>query len=73
MSFFDGNLILEASCASGIEAILKRELISLGYNPKGAIYGRIPFEGSFLDVAKSNFFVRTANRIRIIQRFSHRG
>ena len=66
MSFFDGNLILEASCASGIEAILKRELTSLGYNPKGAIYGRIPFEGSFLDVAKSNFFVRTANRIRIV-------
>ena len=66
MSFFDGNLILEASCASGIEAILKRELTSLGYNPKGAIYGRIPFEGSFLDVAKSNFFIRTANRIRIV-------
>ena len=66
MSFFEGNLILEASCASGIEAILKRELISLGYNPKGANYGRIPFEGNFLDVARSNFFLRTANRIRII-------
>ena len=66
MSFFEGNLILEASCASGIEAILKRELLSLGYNPKGANYGRIPFEGNFLDVARSNFFLRTANRIRII-------
>lgn len=66
MSFFDGNLIIEAASASGIEAITKRELIALGYAPNGAEMGRITFEGSFFDVLRANVFLRTANRVRII-------
>ncbi len=66
MSFFDGNLNIEVAVASGIEAVTKRELTSLGYAPGGANYGRILFEGNFLDVARANMFLRTANRVRIL-------
>ena len=66
MSFFDGKLLIESASASGIEAVTKRELFKLGYNPSGAEYGRITYEGTFLDVVRSNIFLRTSNRIRIV-------
>ena len=66
MSFFDGKLLIESASASGIEAVTKREIIKLGYNPSGAEYGRITYEGTFLDVVRSNIFLRTSNRIRIV-------
>ena len=66
MSFFDGKLLIESASASGIEAVTKRELLKLGYNPSGAEYGRITYEGTFLDVVRSNIFLRTSNRIRIV-------
>ena len=40
MSFFDGRFTIQAAAASGLEAVLKRELISLGYAPRGAEYGK---------------------------------
>lgn len=66
MSFFDGRFTIQAAAASGLEAVLKRELISLGYAPRGAEYGRIPFEGNMSDVARANVFLRTAGRVRIV-------
>jgi len=66
MSFFDGPLKIEIASASGIEAVTKRELIKLGYEPSGALYGRMTVEGSFIDVARANMFLRTANRVRIL-------
>jgi len=66
MSIFDGKLKIEVAAASGIEAVVKRELIDLGYAPSGAEYGRICFEGSFRDVIRANMFLRCANRVRII-------
>ncbi|MEG2541031.1 MAG: class I SAM-dependent RNA methyltransferase, partial [Clostridia bacterium] len=66
MSIFDGNMSIEAVCASGIEAVLKREISALGYSVGGANYGRIRFEGDFLDVVRANVFLRTASRIRIV-------
>lgn len=65
-SIFDGNLNIEVATASGIEAVCKRELLALGYTPSGASFGRIEFEGGFLDVLRANVFLRTANRVRII-------
>ena len=53
------------SCASGCEAVLKRELYKLGYGDLPAINGRIYFEGDIADVAKCNLFLRTANRVYI--------
>lgn len=66
MSIFDGQLKIEVATASGIEAVTKRELIKLGYEPSGANYGRICFDGSFKDVLRANIFLRTANRVRIV-------
>lgn len=66
MSFFDGKLNIEVAAASGIEAVVKRELVKLGYEPQGAQFGRIPFVGRFVDVARANMFLRTGERVRII-------
>lgn len=65
-SIFDGKLNIEVAVASGIEAVCKRELLSLGYQPSGANFGRIEFEGSYVDVLRANVFLRTANRVRIV-------
>lgn len=66
MSIFDGELKIQASAASGTEAVLKRELTGLGYTPGGAKDGRICFAGNFTDVARANIFLRTAGRVRIV-------
>lgn len=65
-SIFDGKLNIEVAVASGIEAVCKRELLRLGYNPSGANFGRIGFEGDYKDVLRANVFLRTANRVRIV-------
>ncbi len=65
-SIFDGKLNIEIAVASGIEAVTKRELTRLGYLPSGANLGRIEIEGDIRDVYKTNVFLRTANRVRIV-------
>lgn len=55
-SIFDGQLKIEVASASGIEAVTKRELIRLGYEPSGANFGRIEFDGAFEDVMRANVF-----------------
>ena len=66
MSFFEGGLTIRVSAASGTEAVLKRELIDLGYSPGGANLGRVDFNGDMRDVARDNIFLRTAGRVRIL-------
>ena len=66
MSIFDGKLTIEVAAASGIEAVLKREVAALGYSPSGAEQGRICFDGNYRDVLRANMFLRTANRVRIV-------
>lgn len=65
-SIFDGKLEIEVASASGIEAVTKRELTRLGYEPSGANLGRIAFVGDYTDVLRANVFLRTANRVRIV-------
>lgn len=65
-SIFLGKLNIEVAAASGIEAVVKRELVRLGYEPSGANLGRIEFEGTFEDVLRANVFLRSANRVRIV-------
>jgi putative N6-adenine-specific DNA methylase len=62
----DGKLTLVASIQSGLEIVLKHELINLGYEPSGAINGRISFEGTMKDVARANMFLRTASRVYVL-------
>ena len=50
--------------ATGIEAVVKRQLNSLGYPDTRAINGRIAVEGcSWLDVARLNMFLRSGERV----------
>lgn len=57
------NIIVTA--ASGIEGVTKRELKDLGIQKSCAINGKIGFEGSLLDVARCNMFLRTADKVMI--------
>ncbi|NLZ25591.1 MAG: class I SAM-dependent RNA methyltransferase, partial [Clostridiales bacterium] len=65
MSFFNGRFKILNCVASGIEAVAKRELVSLGYPDVPAANGRLAFEGDLRDVARLNMFLRTVNRVRI--------
>ena len=58
-------MILTAACAFGLEAIVKRELISLGFEPHVQQPGRISFSGDWSAVAKANLWLRTADRVLI--------
>ena len=59
------NLTLIAACAFGLEAIVKRELIALGYDAKGSQPGRVEFKGTWDDVCKANVWLRTADRVLV--------
>lgn len=61
---------LTAACAFGLEALVKRELIALGYEPKVSQPGRIDFEGDWNAVCRANMWLRTADRVLIqVQQF----
>ncbi len=51
--------------ASGIEAVTKRELTSLGYVPGPSVNGRTVFSGNMSDVARCNVNLRTADRVYV--------
>lgn len=51
-------------CASGLEAVVKRQLEYLGYDGK-AKDGRIALEGDMSDVARLNVFLRSGERVLI--------
>lgn len=57
------NLI--APCHFGLEAVLKKEIIDLGYEVVRAEDGRITFAGDADAVARANVFLRTAERVLI--------
>ena len=56
---------LIAPCHFGLESILKREIIDLGYDVVKVEDGRITFIGDVEAVCRSNVFLRTAERILI--------
>lgn len=56
---------LLATSASGIEALVGQELRNLGYDPQ-VENSRARFEGEIEDIAKSNLWLRTADRVKII-------
>ena len=57
------NIIVTA--ATGIEAMTKRELKNLGIENSTAINGKINFDGTLLDIARCNMFLRTADKVMI--------
>lgn len=64
------KLKLTAACAFGLEAILKRELIALGYAARVGQPGRVEYEGDWGAVCRTNLWLRTADRVLIeVQKF----
>lgn len=56
---------LIATCASGIEALVGKELRQLGYDT-AVENGRVRFSGDLKDIARTNIWLRTADRIKIV-------
>lgn len=58
------NLVLP--CHFGMEAVLKREIIDLGYEISSVSDGKVSFVGDEEAIALSNIFLRTAERVMIL-------
>lgn len=54
---------LIAPCHFGLEAVLKREVIDLGYEIKEVEDGRVTFYGDAEAICRANIFLRTAERV----------
>ncbi|MBR6359949.1 MAG: class I SAM-dependent RNA methyltransferase, partial [Lachnospiraceae bacterium] len=57
---------LMAPCHFGMEAVLKKEIQELGYEITEVMDGRVIFAGGGEAVARSNVFLRTAERVLLI-------
>ena len=49
-------------CHFGMEAVLKREIMALGYEIVNVADGRVTFRGDEKAIARANIFLRTAER-----------
>lgn len=56
---------LFAPCHFGLEAVLKREIINLGYEVTEVVDGRVSFKGSAEAIARCNVFLRTTERVML--------
>ncbi|MBD5137018.1 MAG: class I SAM-dependent RNA methyltransferase [Lachnospiraceae bacterium] len=56
---------LIAPCHFGLESVLKREIVNLGYNINNVEDGRVTFAGDEEAVCRSNIFLRTTERVLI--------
>ena len=54
---------LIAPCHFGLEAVLKREILDLGYDISEVEYGRVGFWGDAEAICRANIFLRTAERV----------
>ena len=57
------KITLIASCAFGLEAVVKREIIKLGFDDIKVSDGKVEFLANVNDIAKVNLWVRCAERI----------
>lgn len=56
---------LIATAAAGIESLVNQELKDMGYKTQTE-NGRVRFEGTAADIAKTNLWLRTADRVKIV-------
>ena len=56
---------LFAPCHFGLEAVLKREIIDLGYEVTEVVDGRVSFGGDEEAIARCNVFLRTTERVML--------
>ena len=57
---------LMVPCHFGMEAVLKKEIINLGYEILEVMDGRVIFKGDEAAIARANVFLRTAERVLLI-------
>lgn len=55
------NLTLVAPCHFGVESVLKREILDLGYEIIKVEDGRITYKGDSLAICRSNVFCGRQN------------
>ena len=57
-----------ATSTTGLESVVFNELVRLGYSPHNSdtMVGRTFFEGEFIDLIKTNLWLRTAGKILIV-------
>jgi len=60
-----GKMQLLIPAAAGLEGVVKRQLLSLGYPKAPAENGRLALEGDWEDVARLNVFLRSGERVLI--------
>ena len=56
---------LFAPCHFGLESVLKREIMNLGYEITEVVDGRVSFKGDALAIARCNVFLRTTERVML--------
>lgn len=56
---------LIAPCHFGLEAVLKREIVDLGYDIASVEDGRVSFYGDAEAICRANVFLRTAERVLV--------
>ena len=59
------RLELIAPCHFGLEAVLKREILDLGYEIAQVDDGRVTFYGDAKAICRANIFLRTAERVLV--------
>jgi 23S rRNA (guanine2445-N2)-methyltransferase / 23S rRNA (guanine2069-N7)-methyltransferase len=59
------SLELIATAASGTEAVVKRELLTLGYEARTVTPGRLLFRGDALAICRTNLWLRAGERVLI--------
>ena len=57
------NIELIATATFGLEAVVKRELMNLGYKDLKVENGRVTFPAMMKDIPKANIWLRTADRV----------
>ena len=60
---FMNRVELIAPCHFGLESVLKREIVDLGYEISKVEDGRVTFIGDAEAICRANIFLRTAERI----------
>ncbi len=59
----ENKIELIAPCHFGLESVLKREILDLGYEIVSVEDGRVTFVGDVEAICRANIFIRTAERI----------
>lgn len=57
---------LSCPCMFGLEGVLGDEARRLGFENVQVVDGRVSFDGGFLELAKANIHLRTAERVQIL-------